>query len=366
MKFETQYEVLRRQGVSRRSFLQFCSLTAASLGLGSAGAKEIATAMETKARTPVIWLHGLECTCCSESFIRSYHPQVKDIVLSMISLDYDDTLMAAAGEQAEEALRETMEKYDGQYILAVEGNVPLHEDGINCLPGGETFLQKIKHVAKGAKAVIGWGSCAAWGCVQAAKPNPTHAVPITDIIKDKPIVLVPGCPPIPEVMSGVVTYILTYDRLPPLDRMGRPKMFYGQRIHDKCYRRAHFDAGQFVESFDDEGAKLGYCMYKMGCKGPTTYNSCSAIRWNEGLSWPVQSGHGCIGCSEPNYFDKGSFYSHEPTVVPPGFGGIEDTADKVGLAVTGAVGVAVAAHIAMSAVAQSRQKKNNKTIGGEE
>ncbi|MBR4939519.1 MAG: hydrogenase small subunit, partial [Burkholderiaceae bacterium] len=174
---ETQYEALRRQGISRRSFLQFCSLTAASLGLGTAGAQEIAQAMQTKPRMPVIWLHGLECTCCTESFIRSYHPVAKDLVLSMISLDYDDTLMAAAGHQAEEALEETITKYNGNYILAVEGNIPLHDDGVNCIPGGETFLQKIKHVAKGAKAVIGWGSCAAWGCVQAAKPNPTHSVP---------------------------------------------------------------------------------------------------------------------------------------------------------------------------------------------
>ena len=161
MKLETQYEALRRRGISRRSFLQFCSFTAASLGLGSAGAKDIADAMETKPRTPVIWLHGLECTCCTESFIRSYHPVAKDLVLSMISLDYDDTIMAAAGEQAEEALKETMEKYKGNYILAVEGNVPLHEDGINCIPGGEPFLEKIKHVAKDAKAVIAWGSRAA-------------------------------------------------------------------------------------------------------------------------------------------------------------------------------------------------------------
>ena len=364
--FETQYEALRRQGVSRRSFLQFCSLTAASLGLGSAGAQEIAQAIETKPRMPVVWLHGLECTCCTESFIRSYHPVAKDLVLSMISLDYDDTIMAAAGHQAEAALEETITKYKGNYILAVEGNVPLNDDGVNCIPAGETFLQKIKHVAAGAKAVIGWGSCAAWGCVQAAKPNPTHSVPITEIITDKPIVLVPGCPPIPEVMTAVVTYILTYDRIPPLDRLGRPKMFYGQRIHDKCYRRAHFDAGQFVEKFDDQGAKLGYCLYKVGCKGPTTYNACSTIRGNEGLSWPVQSGHGCIGCSEPNFFDKGSFYEHETTILPPGLDGIEATVDKVGLATVGVVGAAAIAHAALSAVAQARAKKTNKDLGREE
>ena len=274
---ETSYEVMRRQGITRRSFLKFCSLTAASLGLGEAGAQEIAKALQTKPRTPVIWLHGLECTCCTESFIRSAHPLAKDVVLSMISLDYDDTLMAAAGHQAEEALEQTIAKYKGNYILAVEGNPPLADDGIYCIPGGRPFVDKLKHVAKDAKAIISWGSCASWGCVQAAKPNPTQATPVHKVIFDKPIIKVPGCPPIAEVMTGVVTYILTFDRLPEMDAQGRPKMFYSQRVHDKCYRRPHFDAGQFVEKFDDAGARMGYCLYKVGCKGPVTYNACSAI-----------------------------------------------------------------------------------------
>ena len=360
---ETTYQLMRRQGITRRSFLKFCSLTAASLGLGEAGAAEIAGAMETKPRTPVVWLHGLECTCCSESFIRSYHPLVKDVILSMISLDYDDTLMAAAGHQAEEALEETIKKYKGNYILCVEGNPPLNDDGIACIPGGKPFVEKLKHVAKDAKAIVSWGSCASWGCVQAAKPNPTHAVPVHSVIHDKPIIKVPGCPPIPEVMTGVITYILTYDRIPPLDQQGRPKMFYGQRIHDKCYRRPNFDAGQFVEKFDDMGARMGYCLYKVGCKGPTTYNACSTTRWNEGLSFPIQSGHGCFGCSEDDFWDKGSFYKHETTILPPGFGGIEATTDKVGLAAMAAAGAALAAHAAVSAIKQARSKDNNTAMG---
>jgi len=161
---ETYYDVMRRQGISRRSFVKFCSLTAASLGLGDAGAQQIATAMQTKQRTPVVWLHGLECTCCSESFIRSSHPLTKDVVLSMISLDYTDTLMAAAGHQAEAILEEIMRKYKGNYILAVEGNPPLNQDGMSCIIGGKPFIDQLKHVAKDAKAIISWGSCASWGC----------------------------------------------------------------------------------------------------------------------------------------------------------------------------------------------------------
>ena len=105
---ETFYELIRRQGISRRNFLKFCSLSAASLGLAPHFAGKIAHAMETKPRVPVLWLHGLECTCCTESFIRSAHPLAKDVILSMVSLDYDDTIMAAAGHQAEQAIADVM------------------------------------------------------------------------------------------------------------------------------------------------------------------------------------------------------------------------------------------------------------------
>lgn len=240
---ETFYQAMRRQGVTRRSFLKYCSLAATSLGLGAGMAPKIAWALENKPRIPVVWIHGLECTCCTESFIRSAHPLAKDVILSLISLDYDDTLMAAAGTQAEEVFEDIITQYNGKYILAVEGNPPLGEQGMFCISSGRPFIEKLKRAAAGASAIIAWGTCASWGCVQAARPNPTQATPIDKVITDKPIIKVPGCPPIPDVMSAIITYMVTFDRLPDVDRMGRPLMFYGQRIHDKCYRRAHFDAG---------------------------------------------------------------------------------------------------------------------------
>ncbi|MGP0086464.1 MAG: hydrogenase small subunit [Steroidobacteraceae bacterium] len=351
---ETFYEILRRQGITRRSFVKFCSLTATSLGLGSAFVPRIVNAFETKPRTPVLWLHGLECTCCSESFIRSAHPLAKDVVLSMLSLDYDDTLMAASGYQAEAALAAVREKYKGNYILAVEGNPPLNEDGMYCIVGGRPFVDLLKETAADAKAVIAWGACASYGCVQAAKPNPTHAVPIDKVITGKPIIKIPGCPPIAEVMTGVVSYMLTFDRIPELDRQNRPKMFYGQRIHDKCYRRGHFDAGQYVEKWDDEGARKGYCLYKMGCKGPTTYNACSTVKWNDGVSFPIESGHGCFGCSEDNFWDKGGFYNRVTSINQFG---ISSNADKVGGTVAAVTAAGVAIHAAASALSRARSDK---------
>jgi hydrogenase small subunit len=271
----------------------------------------------------------------------------------MLSLDYHVTLMAAAGHQAEKQLEEIKKKYKGNYILAVEGNPPLNEDGMFCIEGGRPFVEILKETAADAKAVIAWGACASWGCVQAAKPNPTRATPIDKVISGKPIVKVPGCPPIAEVMTGVVTYMLTFDRIPELDRQGRPKMFYGQRIHDKCYRRPHFDAGQFVEHWDDDAARKGYCLYKMGCKGPTTYNACSTVRWNDGVSFPIQSGHGCIGCSEDGFWDKGSFYDRVTDIKQFG---VEANADKVGGTAAAVVGGAVVAHAAVSALARARNQ----------
>ena len=352
LRSQSTYDLLREHGVDRRTFLDYCVKLTATMGLGTALVPRVVAALETKPRLPVIWLHGLECTCCSESFIRSAHPLAQDIVLNMISLDYDDTLQAAAGDQVEEIRKKVMKDYKGQYILAVEGNAPTKDGGMYCTVGGDTFLNILKESAADAKAIVAWGSCASHGCVQNARPNPTGAEPVKKLISGKPIINVPGCPPIADVMTGVLAYILTFDAMPELDRAGRPKMFYGQRIHDKCYRRPFFDAGQFVEAWDDEGAKKGWCLYKMGCRGPTTYNSCSTVKWNGGTSFPIQSGHPCIGCSEENFWDNGPFYERLTSIPVPG---IDSTADTVGKTLTVLTGVGVGAHI-LTQAAQRRAR----------
>ena len=341
----TIYEQMVSRGVDRRDFLKFCAWMGAYLGLEHSATAQIAHAIETKRRLPVVWMHFQECTCCSESFLRSSHPIVADILLDKVSLDYTETLQAAAGFQAEEILRETITKYKGEYLLLIEGSIPLGADGAYCVIGGKSALDTVREVAAGAKAIIAWGNCASAGCVQAANPNPTQAMPVSAILKDKTVINVQGCPPIAEVMAGVLVHVLTFDRLPQLDSLGRPKAFYSRRVHDTCVRRANYDAGLFVESFDDENARQGYCLYKVGCKGPTTYNSCATMRWNNGTSYPIQSGHGCIGCSEAKFWDNGPFYQRLTNF--PGFG-IEATADKVGLTVGGVVAAGALTHAVLT------------------
>lgn len=347
------------RGCNRRDFLQFCGWIAAAAGIPSSALSQVVDALDTKPRLPVVWFHFQECTCCSESFLRSSHPIVSDIILDKISLDYSETLQAAAGAQAEAALHETMANSKGEYLMLVEGSIPTEAGGVYCCIGGRTALDIVTEAAKDAKALVAWGSCASNGCIQAAKPNPTGATPVDQIVSGKPIIKVPGCPPIAEVMAGTIVHLLAFDRIPELDGIGRPKAFYSRRVHDTCYRRPNYDAGLFVQSFDDEHAKRGYCLYKMGCRGPVTYNACGIMRWNNGVSFPIQSGHGCIGCSEANFWDNGPFYQHLPSF--PGFG-IETTADNIGLGLAAAAGVGMAAH----AIATNVTKRERLVRGREE
>ena len=355
---ETLYDSIRNAGVSRRNFLRFCSLTAGMLGMAPAQAQTIINAMENKPRTPVVWLHGMECTGCNASLLRSGHPVISEVLTSMISLDYCALPMAAAGDDAEQILEETMENYRGRYILVVEGNVPSKQEGQYCMIAGRPFEHQLRHAARDAGAIIAIGTCASWGSVQKARPNPTGVKAIHEIITDKPVIKAPGCPPIAEVITGLLSYIITFDRFPEIDRDGRPKMFYSQRVHDKCYRRSHFDAGQFVEEFDDEGARRGYCLYKVGCKGPTTYNACTSIGWNDGVSSPITAGHGCLGCSEDNFFDKNSFYDR---LIEVGNYGVGQNADQIGLAAlvgtAAALGIHSGAHAISGALDKMRERK---------
>ena len=353
----------RMQGYSRREFVQFCSWLGAAAGIHTSGMGTVLEALDTKPRLPVVWFHFQECTCCSESFIRSSHPLVADIVLDRISLDYTLTLQAAAGHQAEAALHNTLSKYKGQYLMVVEGSVPTAAGGAYCCIAGRSAMDIVQEGAAGAAAIIAWGSCASNGCVQAASPNPTSATPMHELLKGKPLVNVPGCPPIGEVMAGTIVHLLTFGRLPQLTDSGRPKAFYSRRVHDTCYRRPNFDAGLFAESFDDENARRGYCLYKLGCRGPVTYNACGVTGWNEGTSFPIQSGHPCIGCSEAGFWDNSPFYRQLPSF--PGFG-IESTADRVGAIAAIATGVGVGVHAVASGLRGARARKEaDANKGGE-
>lgn len=312
---ETLKESLERSGVSRRGFLKFCATTASLMALPPSMVPAIAAALESAKRPSVIWLSFQECTGCAESLTRSHSPTVEGLIFDSISLDYQHTLQAASGDAAEHAREEAMKANWGKYILVVDGSIPLGNPGYSTI-AGVSNVDMLKETAKGAAAIVAVGTCATFGGIPKANPNPTGAVSVGDIIKDKPIINVSGCPPIPVVITGVLTHFLTFGSIPELDELGRPKVFFGNNIHDRCYRRPFYERGEFAETFDDEGAKKGWCLFKLGCKGPVTYNACATTKWNQGTSFPIESGHGCLGCSEPDFWDMGGFYKalSEPAI----------------------------------------------------
>ncbi|MGD8494776.1 MAG: hydrogenase small subunit [Gemmatimonadales bacterium] len=352
---DTLGEHLESRGVSRRDFLKFCGEMGAMLGLSSLVTPKLAQALSQVRRPSVIWIQLQECTGCVESFIRTSDPTVGDLVLDLVSLDYSHTLMAAAGSAAEEALQASMRDNAGNYILVVTGSVPLNEGGIYTTIGGRTAKEILEEAGKGAAAVLAVGACAHWGSVQAASPNPTGAVGVDQIIKDKPVVNIAGCPPIADVITATVVHYLTFGRLPELDYDKRPMFAYGARIHDQCSRRAHFDAGQFVQKFDDEGARKGWCLYDVGCKGPATFSPCPIFQWNDKTDWPIGAGHPCLGCTERAFWDTMTpFYGRLPNVA--GFG-VETTADTIGAALAVGAAAGVTAHAIATGVHRVRQKK---------
>jgi len=280
--------------------MQFCAGVAATMGLSSAAGVRMAEAAISPARPPVIWLHGQECTGCTESLLRSYHPTLEALLLDVISLDYHDTLCVGAGKQALDYKHAMMEKHKGAYILVTEGGTPMKDGGIYCKVGGKPQAELIREAAEGAAAVIAIGSCASWGGIQSADPNPTGAVGTQTVIPSKLVINIPGCPASPYNFLSTVLYVLTFKRPPELDRENRPRFAYGRLIHENCERRPHFDAGRFALEFGDEGHRQGFCLYKIGCKGPETYANCPALGFGDvGFgSWPVGTGHPCFGCTE--------------------------------------------------------------------
>jgi NiFe hydrogenase small subunit HydA len=358
---ESFQEGLEARGVSRREFVKWTTFITGVLMLPPMFRPMVARAAENFSRLPVVWLNFAECTGCSESFLRSSYPNVDDILLDTISLEYHEVIMAASGKQAEENLKKAMTDFDGQYILVIEGAIPEGLDGKYLRIGseGKTSKEIGKEVASKAAAVICIGSCSSFGNVQAAKPNPTDAKGIRDSLGIR-TVNIAGCPPNPVNFVGTVLHFLMFGALPATDSLGRPLFAYGKRIHDYCERRAHYDAGEYVEEWGDAGAKRGWCLYKMGCKGPYTYGNCPKVRYNDGTSWPIMAGHGCMGCYEPAFWDTMAPLEKPITDDAIGVKGVEAKVNTVFATLAGLTVAGVAAHAAASAIKRHGPEEEGK------
>ena len=353
----TLVEALAARGVSRRRFLQFCSAMTAALALPKSYTPRIVAALSQQTKPTVVWLEFQDCAGNTESLLRSPHPDVAQLVIEILSLNYHETIMAAAGKQAEQNLDDVVNTLAGQYVAIVEGSIPTAENGVYCTIAGRTAVDIVNRVTKSAAVTIAVGDCAWDGGFVSL--GPTQGKGVGQVVSGVSPINMGGCPHNSVNLAAVIVHYLTFKSAPALDQFGRPLFAYGHLIHDQCERRSHFDAGRFVEQWGDEGARNGWCLYKMGCKGPATNYNCSIARWNDETNWPIGAGHGCIGCAAPAFWAQMSpFYSRLPNVQMIG---VDTTAQTIGLVAIGGVAALTAVHGA-GVIARMQRNKRRATV----
>jgi len=292
--------------IGKQEVNSWISMVTASMQLHPNFEQVIGGALSNLNKVPIVWLELSDCSGNSEAFIKSTNPAVEDLIFDYISLDYHEMIMSASGDQSETILDDIIKNQKGEYILIVEGAIPMAMDGkfLRIGPKGETGIELLRKTAKDAALVLAVGSCALDGGVVAAAPNPTGAVGVAEALNRDDIINLPGCPTNPTNIVGTLLSYIMFEELPLLDKHNRPLWAYEGRIHDNCERRGHYELGEFVKEWGDEGAKKGYCLFEMGCKGPYANVNCPTMKFNQGTSWPVQAGHGCMACTEKGFFDK--------------------------------------------------------------
>ena len=334
------YSALVQRGMTRRSFLKFSSAMAAALALPLSYAPRIAQAVESAPRLPVIWIRAQTCGGNTEAFLRAGDPTVSSMFLETLAVEYHESFLAASGASAEQLRTTAMERYPNGYVAVIEGAIPGMAG--TCLVGGRPVDEVVREVADGALAVIAVGSCAFDGGIAAAANAQTSSGGVRALVGDTKLIMLPGCPLNVVNLTSVIVHYLTQREWPATDLVGRPLSAYGDLVHNQCERRPHFEFGEFALAWGDEGAQRGWCLYKLGCKGPEVMANCPTVRYGEGASWNVRAGHGCVGCVMPDFWDAmGPAYKRLPSPVPfmPAL-----TVDTAGVLMVGGIGAVAGAH----------------------
>jgi len=309
--------------INRRDFLKTAALVGASSFL-TLNRAEIVRAFEEAKENGVklVWLQGQNCTGCTISLLQAYDPDLYDAIEELkVTIPFHTTVMLDFGDAA----LETLENIEPD-ILVLEGSIPLglKEAALVGERGDrpaniEEWLNEL--VPKTKLAVVGFGICATYGGIPAARDgvgspyengSPTGAVGLYQFLQNRkpnvPVILHPGCPGHPDWLMVTLAALLLNVPI-ELDEYWRPKLFYSRIIHDHCPRRGYYGKGWFAKDLTETDIRYEKCLYKVGCKAPFTYAACAETRWNGGVNVCMNAGAPCIGCMDPGFPDKMSpFY----------------------------------------------------------
>jgi hydrogenase small subunit len=262
---------------------------------------EEAAQMVSNKRVPkmnAIWLEVTGCSGNIISLLNSENPGLYEILTTIVNFTFNNTLMGAEGEFAFEKLLETL---NTDFILLVDGAVSTKENGMyniiaNYKGKPVTALEAVRMAGEKAKYVVAVGTCAGYGGISAAAPNPSESRSVQEVLS-RQVIRLPGCPCHPDWVVGTVAHLVGFG-MPELDTDNRPLLFYGVTIHDNCTRRGFFEKGVFAQKFGEEG-----CMFKLGCRGPVTRTDCPRRKWNGYVNWPIGDNTNCIGCAQARFPD---------------------------------------------------------------
>jgi hydrogenase small subunit len=284
--------------LTRRDFLKYCGVSAAALGLSSTDLLQMEELLANPSGPSVIWLQGSSCTGCSMSFLNristSAPTTAANVLLNSINLVYHPNLMAKAGQSAVDLAKAAYAK--GGYILAVEGGVPTAFGGRTCWAWtyngvDVTFQQVVTDLAAKAAGILAIGTCASFGGIPAAPPNPT-AIKSVKAVTGKTTINIAGCPPHPDWIVYVVAQLLLGKTI-PVDASGRPTALYNQTVHSHCPRNG----------------SPNRCLAPKGCRGPGTYANCPTLMWNNATNWCVNANAPCYACTDPTFPGTSSLYA---------------------------------------------------------
>jgi len=292
--------------LSRRDFLNACKVSSVALGLSALNIIKLQELLANPNAPTILWLQGTGCTGCTVSFLNYVSAtaplNVADLLINDVNLAYHTTAMAAVADSGVEAIDAAYAK--GGYILAVEGGVPSAFGGHTCVAwsrnGAETtFLDAVTMLAARASKILCIGTCASWGGVAAAPPNPTSVLGVGSAT-GRSTINIGGCPPHPNWVVWTIANLLLGNAI-ALDSNGRPTTLFAQTVHDICPRRETDETNTYGQD--------NRCLKELWCTGPGTRGNCPSIKWNNQTNWCVDANSPCIGCTEPffpNYTLRGT------------------------------------------------------------
>lgn len=259
---------------------------------------DLALEQTGNSRPNLIWLEANGCSGNIISFLDSENPNAIYVINELTTLRYNNSIMAAEGEAAYKLFLDTL---NTKFILVVEGAVSLKDNGLyNVIAryNGKliTAMEAVKLAGANAEYIITAGTCASYGGITTARPNPSMSVSAAEFL-EREVIRTPGCPVNPDWLIGTLAHLVAFG-VPELDSQNRPIIFYGITIHDNCPRRAYFDNGIFARKLGDVE-----CMFKLGCRGPVTRTDCPTRQWNGHVNWPIGDNTPCIGCANARFPD---------------------------------------------------------------